>query len=1071
MRAQNLLGSKLMVPKAGTDIRIRPEVRDKLEKIPAYPVTVVQAGAGYGKTTVVAQTLANLPVSFCWYSPGPEDSSTFVFSGYLAAALDTLLPGLKESFAGELSGLEVASWEKILVSLLSCLERIERNTGILVLDDWHLLSREKEIGHFLDRFLACKPAWLNVVILSREKVTIPEVCRLGSRGRRLLIEERDLAFSPQEVYDYLLQVHRCPLTGEDARRIYQYSEGWVMALKLIGRGIKDGSVSLSLENLENNSLDALFDFLALEVLEQQDAGLQSFLLKSSVLDYLSDNACAAVAGAGFEPRLIQEAIEKGLFLNELEDGFFRYHYLFRNFLRREAKKRLPDWEAIHCRAGYHYLNEGRKEEAVHHLICGRQWADAARVLSSLSIGLVNSGRGQFLRHYLQKLPPELQTRGEFLVALGDAERLASNYQAALGLYRQAREKFAAAGERLGLGRALRGMGEIYVDTIQPEPAGKYLRLAHKALGEDHAEEKAKILNLMAENMINLGRPQQAKRYQQLAGEMLHMASRGNFEARLLLRTGRLEAAIRLLESGVPQERGGYHPPVSFRETPLLLSLCHSFVGEAEKAVVSAEEGIRLGQKLKSPFVEAVGYTRLGHALLVREGRPTGTCREAYRAAMELNDRLGVIRGRTEALMGQCLVHGLSGDWLAARRCGLEGIRVTEQARDRWFTAVLYHCLGIAAVSCQLFEEAKNHLARAGELFSLCGDSFGKAVAAWWSSYIALKEGRQDEFCRHVAQLLELCEGRGYDFLVQRGTLLGARDGRASVPLLLEARRQNVCRIYVDWQLQKLGVKDHIPCIGYTLRVQTLGRFRAWRGEEEIELTEWRRESARCLFLLLLTKRRLFLHKEEIMDCLWPEANPDAAVRDFKVALNTLLNVLEPDRQPRSPSFFIQREGPAYYFNLASGFWLDAEEFEGLVSRAEDVAADRPDQSETLLKRALELYGGNYLQGVCQDEWCLEERERLDVIYIRAAELLARLLARRGDYPNCIEWADSILKKDNCWEEAYRLKMICYGRLNNGTMVTRTYQKCVQVLKEELGVVPSARTSSLYKKLVKKIMAY
>lgn len=1070
MRAQNLLKSKLAVPKAGAGVWIRPEVREKLGRIPDYPVTVVQAGAGYGKTTVVAHALDFLPAPFCWYSPGPEDASTFAFSCYLAAALDVLLPGLQESFTGDLNSLEVVSWEKVLGSLLSCLEGKEREPGILVLDDWHLVSREKEIVHFFDRFLACKPGWLHVVVLSREKVGVPEVYRLGSRGRRLLLEEKDLAFSDREVYDYLSQVHRCRLTAEDARRIYQYSEGWVMALKLIGRGIKEGTVSTSLETLENSNLNDLFDFLALEVLDQQDAGLQSFLLQTSILDYLSVNACAAVMGEEFGPGLIQKAVRKGLFLSELEGGFFRYHYLFRNFLRREAQKRLPDREMLHCRAGYFYLNEGREEEALYHLICGRQWADASRILSRLSAGLVNSGRGQVLHFYLQKLPGEIQARPEFLVALGDVERLASNYQASLDFYRQAQEKFAAAGNRPGLARAYRGMGEVYIDIIQPELAGKFLWRAHKALGEEHTEEKAKILNLMAENMINQGKPQQAKRYQQLAGEMIHLASRGNLEARLLLRTGRLEAAIRLLESGAPPEKGDYHPPVSFRETPLLLSLCYSFVGEAEKAVVAAEEGIRLGQKLKSPFVEAVSYARLGHALLVREGRSTRPCREAYQMAVELNDRLGVIRGRTEALMGQCLVHGLAEDWLAAKRCGLEGIRVTEQVRDRWFTAVLYHCLGMAGANCQQFQEAKNYLTKAGDLFSLCGDSFGKSVAAWWLSSIALREGREEEFRRHCEQLLDLCEGRGYDFLLQRGTLLGARDGRASAPILLEAKRRNICRPYVDWQLQKLGVRDDLSCVGYTLRVQALGRFRAWRGEEEIGLPEWRRESARCLFLLLLTKRRVLLHKEEIMACLWPEADPAAALRDFKVALNTLLNVLEPDRQPRSPSFFIQREGSAYYFNLASGFWLDAEEFEGLVSRAEEAAPERPDQAEILLKRALELYEGDYLQGVIQDEWCLEERERLLVIFIRAVELLARLLARRGDYLDCLEWADRILKKDNCWEEAYRLKMICYGKMNNGAMVTRTYQKCVAVLKKELGVAASARTSTLYKKLVKKLAA-
>ncbi len=1073
LRPLTLLGSKLAVPKPEADAWLRPKLEAKLRAILDYPVTVVSAGAGYGKTTAVAQILSLLRVPYGWYSAGPEDASVLVFASYLAGTLEGMVPGIRERFAQVLKEInvpETESWHRALDSLVHCLEGEERDAGILVLDDWHLLGEVGEVCAFLDRFLACKPGWLRVVILSREKVDVPEVCRLGARGRRLLIEEGDLALGPDEVYDYLSRGRSDPLTREDARRIYHYSEGWIMALKLIARGIEEGTVSLPLDDTLSSGLENLFEFLALDVLERQDPDLQSFLLKSSVLDYLSTTACAAVMGPEFKPQLLYRAMQKGLFLSEMGDGLFRYHYLFRDFLRREGRKRLPDYEMLHCRAANYYLKEGEEEQALHHLLRGRQWADAAEVLSRISSRLVYSGRGQLLRQYLQRLPLKFQERPEFLVALGDTERLASNYQVALEFYGRAAKACRASGDSLGLSRALKGLGETYLDTIQPALAEDFLRRAYKALGEEHTEEKAEILNLMAENMVNQGKPRHARRYRKLANEMLHLASRGNFEARLLLRTGRLEAAIQLLESRVPLEKDSYHAPLSFRETPILLSLCYSLTGEAEKAEVAAEKGIRLGQQLQSPFIEAMGYVRLGHALLIQKGRPIQACREAYQRALELNDSLGVIRGRTEVLMGQCLVHGLEGDWPSAKLCGLEGVRVTERVRDRWFTAVLYHCLGMAAAACQLPAEARHYLIRAQELFGRCGDSFGKAVSSWWLAYVALKEGRREEFRSAVTQLLKLCEGLGYDFLLQRGTLLGARDDRASAPLLWEARREDICRSYVDWQLQKLGLAEDLPCIGYTLRIQTLGKFRVWRGDEEIGFHEWRRASARRLFQLLLTKRRVLLHKEEIMAYLWPEAEPRAAARDFKVALNNLLNVLEPQRQPRNPSFFIQRKGAAYYFNLASGFWLDAEEFEGLVTRAEGVVDERPDQAEILLKRALELYEGDYLQGTNQDEWCLEERERLVVIFIRAAELLATLLARRGDYLSCIEWADRILDKDNCWEEAYRLKMICYGKLNNKAMVARVYQKCRAVLQAELGVAPSNKTVKLYEELLQTVAA-
>ncbi|WP_169719361.1 AfsR/SARP family transcriptional regulator [Desulfovirgula thermocuniculi] len=532
-----------------------------------------------------------------------------------------------------------------------------------------------------------------------------------------------------------------------------------------------------------------------------------------------------------------------------------------------------------------------------------------------------------------------------------------------------------------------------------------------------------------------------------------------------MRTGRLHAAIKLLEEKRESEGDGYRPPLSFRETPLLLSLLYSLTGEADKAVAAAEEGIRLGQKLKSPFVEAIGYVRMGHALMVQEKRPSKPCHEAYERALVLNDNLGVVRGRTEVLMGRCLLYGYEGDWLAARRCGLEGVEVTEKVRDRWFVAVLYHSLGIAAACCRKFEEAKVWFARARELFSCCGDSFGKAVSSWWLAYLSLKEGKQDDFCRNASEMLELCENLGYDFLLDKATLWGTLDPRASVLILREAKRLNICAQYAEWHLKKLGDRDDLPSVGYTLRIKTLGCFRVWRGEEEIGFQEWRREAARRLFQLLITKRKTLLHKEEIACFLWPDADPQTASRDLKVALSTLLCVLEPSRQPRSPSFFIQRQGNAYYFNLASGYWLDAEEFETLVVRAEKIVQEKPFEAELLLKRALDLYEGDYLQGATQDEWCLEERERLLVLYIQAAEMLARLLAARHEYHECINWADKILEKDPCWEEAYRLKMYCYAKMGNKPMVMKIFNKCTEVLRRELNVSPSPKTVKLFKKIV------
>ncbi|HWI61079.1 MAG TPA: bacterial transcriptional activator domain-containing protein, partial [Symbiobacteriaceae bacterium] len=206
-------------------------------------------------------------------------------------------------------------------------------------------------------------------------------------------------------------------------------------------------------------------------------------------------------------------------------------------------------------------------------------------------------------------------------------------------------------------------------------------------------------------------------------------------------------------------------------------------------------------------------------------------------------------------------------------------------------------------------------------------------------------------------------------------------------------------------------------------------------------------------------------KEQIIDLLWPEADADTAYRDFKVALNALYNALEPNRAARSGSFYILRQGTAYGLNLTSGFWLDADEFESLVSRGLALGArGQEGDASALLRQALDLYQGDFLEDAPYEDWCSEERERLQVLYLRAAEWLAQYAAREEDYEGCIRLCDRILARDHCWEEAYRLLMYSYFRLGNRPKAMRVYDKCATCLERELGVKPMAGTQQLYERI-------
>ncbi|MBO9339686.1 MAG: bacterial transcriptional activator domain-containing protein, partial [Chloroflexus sp.] len=203
-------------------------------------------------------------------------------------------------------------------------------------------------------------------------------------------------------------------------------------------------------------------------------------------------------------------------------------------------------------------------------------------------------------------------------------------------------------------------------------------------------------------------------------------------------------------------------------------------------------------------------------------------------------------------------------------------------------------------------------------------------------------------------------------------------------------------------------------------------------------------------------------REQICAWLWPEADLEAAERQFKVTLNTLNTALEPHRPPRVPPFFIRRQGLAYSFAPSFGVWIDVDEFELRASSA--LTSTDPDFARRSAQAALQLYRGDYLAEALYDPWTIEERERLLARYLATAIAYAEQLSTEGRHNEAIQIAEQVLRRDRCYEEAYQLLMRAHARAGSRSQAMRSYTRCVQALREELGIEPLPETEALYRRI-------
>ncbi len=520
-----------------------------------------------------------------------------------------------------------------------------------------------------------------------------------------------------------------------------------------------------------------------------------------------------------------------------------------------------------------------------------------------------------------------------------------------------------------------------------------------------------------------------------------------------------------------------------------MSLIAALQGSAETALTLAQEGIQLGERLNSPFVTAVGQMRLGHALQIQahqaaargwEGvlpggtgpSPAASRDEAirgYRAAIALGDALDVRRTRAEAMWGLTRAFGYfggagegGGDIKAAEDAAREGLEIAHWAGDLWVGALTEMTLGASYVLVDQPHEGLLALSRATAAFRDCGDTFGRAAARLWEALAHAALKHQEAALGALHEALGLCAVNGYDYLLTAPTLLGPPDARRLVPLLLKARTHRLHTAYVGRLLALLDIPAVQAHAGYRLHVQTLGAFRVWRGAAEVAPRDWQRDKARQLFQLFVTERGRWLNRDEVVERLWPSLGPEAAVRDFKVALNALNRAVEPGHAPDEPFAFVAREGAAYRLRPDADLWLDLADFERRCEAGLRGPLGGPEAEATLehLRAGLRLYQGDYLPDALYEDWATETRERMLTLYLRAADRLATALLERGQHEEALDVCGAILARDACWERAYRIEMQACALLGNRPQALKSYQRCRTVLAAQLDVPPSPETVSL-----------
>jgi ATP/maltotriose-dependent transcriptional regulator MalT/DNA-binding SARP family transcriptional activator len=1046
------LEAKVLPPAARRFVIARDRLDERLAQARLSRLTTVVAGAGFGKSTLLAEWA--IRERCAWYTVTAEDRDLGAFVQGVVDALRLRLPGLVRPLALAVEGVrgpdaeadEVARAQAYAALVCGTVQEHLRTDLVLVLDDVDELGDAQAPIRFLEGMCRQAPVSLHLVLASRREPPF-SIARLRGRGEVVEIAGSALAFDEAEVAAVLTGLLG-PAAAALAPALREATGGWPAAVRLAGEALQTvppQGWDRAVRRVPHPG-GPISSYLAEEVFAGERPEVASLVRTVAPLESFTAELATAL-GVPDAPELVAALDRRGLFLEPRgEDGWYSLAPLIREFATAHLGPDPLERGQL-CGAAARWLEEhGRHDAALRQFMAAENPEGAVRVLVANGPALLASGVSELVIQVAAWLPDELADEAVHRVA-GEAHQVRGEWDAALERYgrlAEAGEVDAAVAWRMGLIHHLRGDLDLALQVYERgrlgtgEARDDALLLAWTAAAywlrgdvetcRDRAERASEIATgcgdhqalaaahtalamlaaLESDRRANDAHYLRALDHAERAGDVLQVIRiRANRGSRLCEEgyyreaLDELDVAIRLAE--VAGFASFQSLALSNRGEALLR------LGRLDEAISDLEAARDIQQRLGSRLVSYPLGT-LGDVF--RERGDLALARSAYEEAVEVSSGSGDLQGLVPALAG--LARVLVGEEPA------EAAGVAEEAlahgpvlgRQRALLAA-----GWVALARGNAQSAAERAAEAGAVSRGRRDRAGVAESLELLARSSPDRGSQrDRWEQARAIWHELGSSLGearVDLALAR--LTGPEEAVALAERAERTFRELGVRIEAA---EARGVGGPAPSVdGAPVVVRSLGGFRVLRGGEPVSLSEWQSRKARTLLKVLVARRGRPVHREELLELLWPDEDPGRTSSRLSVALSTLRGVLDPDKR-LDAEHFVSADRLTVRLQLEH-LRVDVEEFlaqadAGLRAQRDGHRAD----AAALLAGAEAAYAGDFLPEDPFDDWAVPLREEARNLYVGVARALAEEATGRDEHDAATRYLLRILERDAYDERAH-----------------------------------------------------
>jgi LuxR family maltose regulon positive regulatory protein len=636
-----------------------------------FPVVVVAAPAGYGKSTLMARWHARLlerGVSCAWLSLDEDDNDAARFLRHLIAALQKASAHIGKDVAEDLIADFASGSKSVLEAVAADLAQVQHRI-VLFLDDLHLVEGP-EVRGILDWLINYAPRCLQYVIGTREGPGL-RLSGLRVRSRLLELGAEQLQFDAAEAAKFYRSRLGRDLPAPDLQTLLTKTEGWPAALELAALVLAGSSEPTAFIQHFAGTDTSVVDYLCDMVLLQMDERTRDIVLRISMFDRICSPLAQAVTDANDANHAEQALLglrTRNLFLIPLDRSWewVRFHHLVGEFFRATYRRTAPA-QARECLVrGAHWMYaNAHVEEAVNYMIRAQEWEQATHwVAGSVEELVFRRGYHQTILRWMNALPDACVDRYpviriQYAFALSFYHRY-QDYEAQIyrlqlllqNLEAQAHhdadridELRCAVELQVAMSVALRddGMrgGELAAAWLARWPEaplrrkgvmGNVLSFGHKTRG--HIDEGLEMI-ARTRQWLDQSEGYYALSWTAYLEGMLHLKRGSYFDARLACTRG-LEHVERKLHG---------HPGQTSLLHALLAGICYEF-DEIEKALGHlelAQSGVNEYAHVDAVIVAYLTQARIQHLrhdevgalAMLREGQTLGEQRGWRRVSLSL----------------------------------------------------------------------------------------------------------------------------------------------------------------------------------------------------------------------------------------------------------------------------------------------------------------------------------------------------------------------------------------------------------------------------------------------------